>query len=37
MSLMPTKFDHPQANELETVSLIINSKLTICDHVTQGR
>jgi IS5 family transposase len=35
MPLMPPKIDHPQANELEAISQIINSKLTICDHVMQ--
>ena len=35
MSLMPPKFDHPQANELEAISRIINNKPTICGHVMQ--
>jgi IS5 family transposase len=35
MPLMPPKIDHPQANELEAISRIIDSKPTICDHVMQ--
>lgn len=35
MPLMPPKIDHPQANELEAISRIINSKPTICEHVMQ--
>ena len=35
MPLMPPKIDHPQADELEAISRIINSKPTICDHVLQ--
>ena len=35
MPLMPPKIDHPQANELEAISQIIDSKPTICDHVMQ--
>lgn len=35
MSLMPPKFDHPQANELEAISRIINNKPTICGYVMQ--
>jgi len=35
MPLMPPKIDHPQANELEAISRIIDSKPTICEHVMQ--
>jgi len=35
MPLMPPKIDHPQANELEAISRIIDSKSTICEHVMQ--
>ena len=35
MPLMPPKIDHPQADELEAISRIINSKPAICDHVLQ--
>jgi IS5 family transposase len=35
MPLMLPKIDHPQANELETISRIIGSKPIICDHVMQ--
>ena len=35
MPLMPPKIDHPQANELEAISQIIDSKPTICDYVMQ--
>ena len=35
MPLMPPKIDHPQADELEAISRIINGKPTICDHVMQ--
>ena len=35
MPLMPPKIDHPQANELEAISQIIDSKPTICDFVMQ--
>jgi len=35
MPLMPPKIDHPQANELEAISHIIDSKPTICEHVMQ--
>lgn len=35
MPLMPPKIDHPQADELEAINRIINSKPTICDHVLQ--
>ena len=33
--LMPSKIDHPQANELEAISRIIDSKPAICEHVMQ--
>jgi len=32
---MPSTIDHPQANELEAISRIINEHPTICDHVMQ--
>ena len=35
MSFMPPKIDHPQADELEAISRIIESNSTICDHVMQ--
>ena len=35
MPLMPPKIDHPQADELEAINRIINSKPTICDYVLQ--
>jgi len=35
MPLMPPKIDHPQADELEAISRIINGKPTICNHVMQ--
>jgi len=35
MPLMPPKIDHPQANELEAINRIIDSKPTICEHVMQ--
>ena len=35
MPLMPPKIDHPQANELEAINRIINSKPTICEHVSK--
>jgi len=35
MPLMPSTIDHPQANELEAISRIINEHPTICDHVMQ--
>ena len=35
MPLMPPKIDHPQANELEAISRIIDSKPIICEYVMQ--
>ena len=35
MPLMPAKIDHPQANELEAISQIIDGKPTICEYVMQ--
>ena len=35
MPLMPPKIDHPQADELEAISRIMNSKPTICGRVLQ--
>jgi IS5 family transposase len=35
MPLMPPNIDHPQADELEAISRIINGKPTICDRVLQ--
>ena len=36
MPLMLPKIDHPQADELEAISRIINGKPTICNHVMQN-
>ena len=33
--LTPPKIDHPQANELEAINWIINSKPAICEHMMQ--
>ena len=35
MPLIPPKIDHPQANELEAISRIIDSKPIISEHVMQ--
>jgi IS5 family transposase len=35
MPLMPSKIDHPQAQELSTISRILNSNPIICDLVMQ--
>ena len=35
MPLMDSKIDHPRADELEAISLIIDNNPTICDHVMQ--
>jgi IS5 family transposase len=35
MPLMDSKIDHPRADELEAISLIIDYNPTICDHVMQ--